>query len=67
MAENGFAGPPANGTQVMMTNTGAGITPFRVTVTENGILIKQLDFALKVDAERTLAQEQKAAINAARS
>jgi hypothetical protein len=67
MSETDFGGPPANGTQVALTSSGSGITPFRVTVTENGRLVRQLDFATRADAERAAEQERRAAVNAKRS
>jgi hypothetical protein len=66
MAESRFDGQPGNGTQVAMTNSGSDITPYRVTVTENGRLVRQLEFTSKADAQHAYDREQKAAINAQR-
>ena len=66
MPETRFDGPPTNGTQVAMTNSGSEITPYRVTVTENGLLLRETDFASKADAQRLYEQEQRALINAQR-
>lgn len=63
MSETRFDGPPVNGVQVAMTNSGSEITPYRVTVTENGRLVRQEEFTLKADAQRFYDQEM-AAINA---
>jgi hypothetical protein len=65
MSENRFGDPPVNGAQVAMTNTGSAITPYRVTVTKNGRLIKDEEFTLKADAQR-FHDQQWAEINASR-
>ena len=65
MPETRFDGPPVNGVQVAMTNSGSEITPYRVTVTKNGRLVRDEEFTLKTDAQRFYDQEI-AAINASR-
>jgi hypothetical protein len=67
MPENRFDGQPANGAQVALTSTGSAITPYRVTVTENGRLVRETDYASKVDAQRAYAEEQRAVVNAPRT
>jgi hypothetical protein len=66
MPETRFDGPPINGTQVALTSSGSEITPYRVTVTENGRLVRQLEFTSKADAQHAYDQELKAANNAER-
>jgi hypothetical protein len=66
MPETRFDRFPVNGTQVALTNSGLEITPHRVTVTENGHLVRQLDFTSKADAQRAYDQEQKAMVDATR-
>lgn len=65
MPDTRFDGPPTNGTQVTMTNSGSEITPYRVTVTENGQLVWEQEYTLRADARRAFDQQQ-AAINAKR-
>jgi len=38
--------------------------PYRVVVTENGRLVRQLDFGSSADAQRVYDQERKAAASA---
>lgn len=66
MSEFQFGGPPRNGAQVVMTNSGSSITPYRVTVTVDGELLKDETFTLKRDAER-FRNEQMTELQAARS
>jgi hypothetical protein len=61
VSETRFGGQPVNGTQVALTNSGSEITPYRVTVTENGRLVRQTDFTRKEDAQRAYDQEREAA------
>lgn len=67
MPETPFDRPPVNGTQVAMTNSGSKITPYRVTVTINGQLVRQMEFTTKADAQRAYEQELRALANAPRS
>lgn len=67
MADNRFGKPPANGTQVTLTPSGSTITPHRVTVRRDGELVKETDYTSLGDAQRALAEEQKAALNALRA
>ncbi len=64
MPDTRFDGAPVNGTQVVLTNSGSEITPYRVKVTKDGQLVQQTDFTLKADALRAYEQEQKAALDA---
>jgi hypothetical protein len=66
VSETRFGGQPVNGTQVALTNSGSEITPYRVTVTENGRLVRDMEFTKKEDAQQAYDQELKAA-NAPRS
>jgi hypothetical protein len=66
MPESRFDGQPINGTQVAMINSGSKFTPYRVTVTKKGQVVRELDFASKADAQHAYDQEQKAANNAPR-
>jgi hypothetical protein len=67
MPETRFDGPPINGIQVALTSSGSEITPYRVTVTENGQLVRQLQFTSKADAQRVHDEKWKAAHNAKRT
>lgn len=63
MPDMRFDGPPGSGIQVSMTNSGSKITPYRVTVTESGRIIRQVDFGQKSDA-KLMFDHERAAINA---
>ncbi len=57
MSDLRFEAPPKNGTSVTLTASGLETTPYRVTVTHNGELVKQLNFTSREDAQRVYDQE----------